>query len=89
MSKSNGTKIELKEEDLKPILEQINKYYDGNVLVVTEWLDRAIFMLHFIPDDDEFSQLQKQNVCGVILGIKESLMQAYFQNQALEYEKFY
>lgn len=89
MDKSSRTKIKLKQEDLQPILEQIDKYYEGNVLVVTEWLDRAIFMLHFIPDDDEFSQLQKRNVCGVILGIKESLMQAYFENQGLEYEQFY
>lgn len=89
MDKANRTEIELKLEDLTPIIEQIDKYYEGNVLIVTEWLDRAIFMLHFLPDDDEFSQLQKRNVCGVILGIKESLMQSYFENQSLEYEKFY
>lgn len=88
MDKTNRSKIELKQEDLKPIIEQIDKYYEGNVLVGTEWLDRAIFMLHFVPDDDEFSQLQKRNVCCVILDIKESLMQSYFENQSLEYEEF-
>ena len=89
MDKAKRTKIELKQEDLKPIIEQIDKYYGGNVLVVTEWLDCAIFMLHFIPDDDKFSQLQKRNVCGVILGIKESLMQSYFEIQGFDFEEFY
>lgn len=88
MNKVNETKKCLNQGDLHPIIEQIDKYYEGNVLILTEWLDRAIYMLHFIPCNGEFTELQRQNVCGVLLGIKESLMEAYFVNQGLGYEKF-
>lgn len=88
MNKVNETKKCLNQGDLYPIIEQIDKYYEGNVLMLTEWLDRAIYMLHFIPCNGEFTELQRQNVCGVLLGVKESLMEAYFVNQGLGYEKF-
>lgn len=88
MDKTSGTKKGLNQEDLRPIIEQIDKYYEGNVLMLTEWLDRAIYLLHFIPCEGEFTELQRQNVCGVLLGLKESLMEAYFINQGLCYEKF-
>lgn len=88
MDKASETKKCLNQEDLYPIIEQIDKYYEGNVLILTEWLDRAIYMLHFIPCDGEFTDLQRQNVCGVLLGVKESLMEAYFENKGLRYEQF-
>ena len=88
MNNTNETKNGLNQEDLRPMIEQIDKFYEGNVLILTEWLDRAIYMLHFIPCDGEFTELQRQNVCGVLLGVKESLMEAYFVNQGLGYEKF-
>lgn len=88
MSDTNETKSGLNLEDLRPIIEQIEKFYEGNPLILTEWLDRAIYMLHFIPCNGEFTELQRQNVCGVLLGVKESLMEAYFQKQGWSYEKF-
>ncbi|TNE56005.1 MAG: hypothetical protein EP338_01615 [Bacteroidetes bacterium] len=88
MSNTNEIKNGLNQEDLRPIIEQIDKFYEGNVLILTEWLDRAIYMLHFIPCDGEFTELQRQNVCGVLLGVKESLMEAYFEKQGWSYEKF-
>lgn len=88
MIKINETKNGLNQEDLRPMIEKIDKFYEGNVLILTEWLDRAIYMLHFIPCDGEFTELQRQNVCGVLLGVKESLMESYFVNQGLSYEKF-
>ena len=88
MNEANKTKKYLNLEDLRPIIDHLEKYYDGNVLIMTEWLDRAIYMLHFIPCEGEFTELQRQNVCGALLGVKESLMEAYFMNQSLVYEKF-
>ena len=66
MDNSNGTRKQLKQEDLQPIIDHIERYYEGNVLILTEWLDRAIYMFHYVPCDGEFTELQKQNVCGVI-----------------------
>ncbi len=85
---SNGIEKCLKQENLQPLIAHIEKYYEGNVLILTEWLERAIYMILLIPEDDEFTTLHKRNVCGAILGVKESLMNAYFESQDLEYEKF-
>jgi len=65
---------------LQPIIEYIERFYDGNVILLTEWIDRAIYMLHFIPADSEFSELQELNVCAVLFGMKECLFKCYFYN---------
>ena len=88
MNATKTAKKHLDLEDLQPIIDHLEKYYDGNVLIMTEWLDRAIYMLHFLPCDGEITELQRQNVCGALLGVKESLVEAYFVNQGLGYEKF-
>jgi hypothetical protein len=88
MDKPNETEKQLKLDDLQPIIDHIEKYYEGNVLIVSEWLDRAIYMFHFIPDDGEFTAMQKRNVCCVILGIKESLVESHFKLNELDYEEF-
>lgn len=75
-------------KDLQPLIDHIEKYYGGNVLLLTEWLDRAIYMIPFIPENDEFTILQKRNVCGAIFGIKESLIKAYFKLNEWDYEDF-
>jgi hypothetical protein len=88
MGKPNRTTKQLKIEDLQPIIAHIDKYYEGNILILTEWLDRAIYMFHYIPDEGEFTAMQKRNVCGVILGIKESLNEAHFKLNEWDYEEF-
>ena len=88
MKQPNSTNKHINTEDLQPIIEYIERFYDGDVILLTEWFDRAIYMLHFIPVESEFSQLQKQNVCGALFGMKECLMESYFNNQNLDYEDF-
>lgn len=81
MDNSNSTKKHINIDDLQPIVDHIEDLYDGNVILLTEWLDLAIYMFHFIPVESEFSQLQKQNVCGALFGMKECLTEVYFNGK--------
>ena len=37
MSNANKTKNGLNQENLRPMIEQIDKFYKGKVLILTEW----------------------------------------------------
>lgn len=80
--------IKINKEDLQPIIDHIERFYDGNLLSLTEWFDMVIYMLHFLPEGSEFSQLQKQNVCGALFGMKECLMEVYFKHRNMACEDF-
>jgi hypothetical protein len=75
-------------KDLQPIIELLEKYYDGNILLLSKWLDRAIYMFHYLPCDEEFTAIQRQNTCEALMGIKECLMDAYFRQNELDFDRF-
>lgn len=55
------SKSKLNHEDLQPIIDLLNKYYDGNKLLLTKLLDRSIYIFHFFSEDDSLTELQGQN----------------------------
>ena len=81
-------KSKLKQEDLQPIIDLLNKYYDGNLLLLTKWLDRSIYVLHFFSEDDSLTELQRQNICFALMGLKECLMEIHFKENDWEYVQF-
>jgi hypothetical protein len=86
MEMSNTIPTYLKPKDLQSIIELVDNYYEGNVLLLAQWLDRAIYLLHFVPFDEGFSQLQKQNTCEALFGLKQSLLEAHFQQNGWSYK---
>lgn len=77
---SKNTAIEIKKKDLAPIIKHINKYHEGDLLSLVQWLDRAVYMFHFLPNDDSVLNLQKQDICHVLVGLKETLLEVYNKN---------
>lgn len=80
MEKNSQVKPELKETDLIPFIEYVYEYYDGNLLSLLKCLDRAIYMLHYIPDE-----LQRQNTSYNLMGLKEILMAVYYKQNGWHY----
>lgn len=58
---------------LQPLLDLIHETYDGNPNRLVSFLDQAIYLLHFVPNEQEFTALQRQNVCSALFTLKESL----------------
>ena len=67
---------ELKIFDLSPILEYLNNYHEGDLISVSEWLNQTIYMFHYLPTDT-FSELERQNACHVLMGLKKAVMEVY------------
>ncbi|MEX0314489.1 MAG: hypothetical protein AB3N18_09955 [Allomuricauda sp.] len=68
--------MSLKIADLHPLLSYIEECHEGDLLSLTQSLDKAIFMFHFIPMDT-FSDLERQNCCHVLMELKEAVMEIY------------
>jgi len=70
---------ELKVSDLSPILEYLNDYHEGDLLSLSEWLNQAIYMFHYLPADT-FSELERQNTSHVLMELKEAVIEVYLNN---------
>ncbi|MER3376332.1 MAG: hypothetical protein RIM83_16955 [Allomuricauda sp.] len=66
----------LKPNDLLPLLSYFEECHEGDLLSFTQWLDKAIYMFHYLPTDT-FSEVERQNVCHVLMELKEAVMEVY------------
>lgn len=80
MEGKNQTKIELDEIDLSPFLDYLDEYHEGNFLSLTNWLGRAIYMFHYLPEDT-FTSLERQNTCYVLMELKDAVMEIYLNRR--------
>lgn len=71
---------ELNTSDLSPILEYLNDFHEGDLLSFSEWLNQAIYMLHYLPSDT-FLEFERQNCCHVLIELKEAVMEIYINNK--------
>ncbi|TXN35709.1 hypothetical protein FVB32_14140 [Flagellimonas hymeniacidonis] len=71
---------ELSNDDLTPLLSYFEECHEGDLLSLTQSLDKTIFMLHFIPMDT-FSDLERQNCCHVLMELKEAVMEIYLNKK--------
>ncbi|WP_136465215.1 hypothetical protein [Flagellimonas onchidii] len=74
--------MSLKVTDLRPLLSYIQECHEGDLLSLTQNLDKTIFMFHFIPMDT-FSDLERQNCCHVLMELKEAVMEVYLNKNDL------
>lgn len=68
------------EINLLPLLSYFEECHEGDLLSFTQWLDKAIYMFHYLPIDS-FSEIERQNVCHVLMGLKEAVMEIYLNNE--------
>ncbi|MEO9511815.1 MAG: hypothetical protein ABJN84_16950 [Flavobacteriaceae bacterium] len=73
--------MSLKVTGLHPLLSYIQKCHEGDLLSLTQSLDKTIFMFHFLPIDT-FSDLERQNCCHILMELKEAVMEIYYNQKA-------
>ncbi len=65
-----------KELDLHPLLAYFEECHEGNLLSFAQWLDKAVYMFHYLPID-AFSELERQNTCHVLMELKEAVLKIH------------
>ncbi len=73
--------MELKQNDLLHLLSYFEECHEGDLLSFTQWLDKAIYMFHYLPAD-AFSAAERQNVCHVLMELKGAVMDIHVAQQA-------
>lgn len=86
MEQDKPRKPELELKDLSPIMEYIKEHHEGNVLSLLNWLDKAIYMLHYLSEG-EFTDLERQNTCSILMGIREAVMEIYYNQNGWQYAR--
>ncbi len=86
MKGKNQTKTELRDINLSPIIEYLNEYHEGNLLSLANWLDQAIYMFHYLPEDS-FTSLERQNTCHILMQLKETLMEIYYKENGWQHNR--
>ena len=70
--------MSLKPKYLHPLLSYFDECHEGDLLSFTQWLDKAIYMLHYLPVDT-FSEVERQNVCHVLMELKVVVMKIHVE----------
>tara|TARA_R110002049_G_scaffold273751_4_gene451588 strand:+ start:420 stop:677 length:258 start_codon:yes stop_codon:yes gene_type:complete len=74
--------LKTKNDELLSIVELVNKYFGGNLYQLLKFLDKVIYMFHYIPESDLFSQREKQSICFALMELKEGFLEAFFEIQS-------
>jgi len=84
-------------EDFTPLADYVNEVFDGHLIKVIRqtWsehsrtlADRTIFLFHFLPENQEIPELERQNIVTVLSKIKDSMMESYFKQQGYTVTRF-
>ena len=72
----------LQSYNLSPVAHYINDIFDGDILLFTQWLDKAIYLLHYLPEDEPVHPIDRQNTCFALMGLKEAML-VVMENQEI------
>lgn len=75
----------ISKNDLVPLVDFVNTYFDGNMYQLSKFLDKSIYWLHHIPESDLFSQRERQDICFALFELREALVGAFFEQQSKQY----
>ncbi|MBC74034.1 hypothetical protein [Flagellimonas abyssi] len=70
--------MSLKPNNLLPLLSYFEECHEGDLLSLTQWLDKAIYMFHYLSTDI-FSEIERQNVCHVLMELKEAVLKIHVE----------
>ncbi|GAB5473566.1 MAG: hypothetical protein Mars2KO_16650 [Maribacter sp.] len=87
MEGKNQTKIDLEEIDLSPFLDYLEEFHEGNLLSLSNWLAQAIYMFHYLPED-VFTAHERQNMCHILMQLKETLVEVYYEQNGWQHSRF-
>ena len=68
--------IAITQAELAPLAGFINDHYEGDLFAVSRYLDNAVYMLRYVPEE-AFAANELQNVCFALNNIKECLYEAH------------
>lgn len=68
------------EINILPLLSYFEECHEGDLLSFTQWLDKAVYMFHYLPTDS-FSETERQNVCHVLMELKEAVKKVQCQKE--------
>jgi len=74
--------------DFIPLANYVNDVFDGHLIKVIHYLNRTIFLFHFLPENQEIPELERQNIVTVLSKIKDSMMETYFKRQGYTVTRF-
>jgi len=74
--------------DFTPLADYVNEVFDGHLIKVIRYLNRTIFLFHFLPENEHIPELERQNTVTVLSKIKDALMEAYFKRQGYTITRF-
>ncbi|MHA7832045.1 MAG: hypothetical protein ACX93O_13185 [Flagellimonas sp.] len=63
-----------------PLFSYFEESHEGDLLSFTQWLDKAIYMFHYLPADT-FSETERQNVCHVLMELKEAVLKIHIEKK--------
>ena len=63
------------EKDFAKLAEFINDMYDGDICTFSYYLDKAVYMLHYV-EEDNFERIELLDTCFALNKAKECLRQA-------------
>lgn len=66
-------------KDLAPVAKFINEMYSGNALDLARYLDHAVYLMHYLPDD--FPEREIKNTCYALKGLKEKLLEGHYKKK--------
>ena len=64
------------QSELSPLAGFINDHYEGDLFAISRYLDNAVYMLRYVPDE-AFTVDELQNVCFALNNIKECFYEAH------------
>ncbi len=69
----------LQAEEFGPMAHCFNEQYEANLVSVIRKLDNAIFLFHYLDEEEDIPSLFRRNTTHTLHHIKESLMQMYYE----------
>ena len=81
MARLDKIVLNTKNEDLSSICDLVNNHFDGNLYQLSKFLDKSIYMFHYIPEG-EFTELEIQRASFVLMSLKESILESFIEQQS-------
>ena len=63
--------LKITQNDISPVTDSINRYFDGNMYQLSRFLDKSVYWMHHIPESDLFSQRERQDICFALMELKQ------------------
>ncbi len=74
----------LKAEEFGPLAHCFNTHYESNLANVIRRLDTAIFLYHYLDEEEDIPELSRRNSVQALQHIKNRLFEMYLKRMGWE-----